>query len=224
MSLSHFRTPKMLIAAGLIVAGGAFLVACGVGQTPTAATSVAREIDTAGGGSVGALGANTLAICHLNDTGAFVPLQINPSAWGGHEKHGDGKPGGPSPASPPRFSLQPARYVDACPCADGFEEHTGLHSASQDPSVLSRPPAIPLRQRNRISVSAHWRSTSYPASEIRCEICTTPAHRSQARMTLRWPRANTTPALPCSPNYAVSRTRRPSELRVSSLLCYVQVR
>ncbi len=54
MSLSYFRTPKMLIAAGSIVAGGAFLVACGAGQTPTAATPVARESVAAGDGTVAA--------------------------------------------------------------------------------------------------------------------------------------------------------------------------
>jgi hypothetical protein len=92
MSLSYFRTPKMLIAAGLIVAGGAFIVACGVGQTPTAATSVTREVVTAGGGSVSALAENTLGICHPNDSNVYVPLQINPSAEVGHRKHGDARP------------------------------------------------------------------------------------------------------------------------------------
>src|SRR5215831_13565688 len=51
----------------------------------------------AGSRSVGSASLDKVKVCHLNDVGSFMPINVSASALPAHLAHGDGLPGGAVP-------------------------------------------------------------------------------------------------------------------------------
>jgi hypothetical protein len=84
--LSDRRTP--LVAVTTVLAASVMFAACqGSGTPPAPSVAAAPSVANPAAASETAVtvsGANTALVCHLNDTGAFVPLFVKPQAVPAH--------------------------------------------------------------------------------------------------------------------------------------------
>jgi hypothetical protein len=137
--LSGRRT--LLVAVATVLAASVTFVACQGSGTPPAPSVAAAALPVANPAAASETAltvsrANTALVCHLNETGAFVPLFVNPQAVPAHLGHGDGQVGGPVPGQPNNvfgancvITAPPA----TCPCNLLFDQTVAAWEAVKGP-------------------------------------------------------------------------------------------